>query len=142
MQFRFLLPLAFLFVSCNAHDGMQKITLTSEEKEITVWVEIADDSAERSQGLMEREELPENQGMLFIFQEPKKLSFWMKNTLIPLDILFFDTDGNFINVQTMDPCSKDPCKTYLSDRSAKYALEVSAGFVEKNGIGAGWKISL
>jgi len=139
---RFLFPLAFLLASCNAHEGMQKITLSSGEKSVTVWVEIADEPAEHSEGLMNREKLDENSGMLFVFSEPRVLSFWMKNTLIPLDILYFDEEGEFVSVQTMDPCEHDPCKTYPSARPAKYALEVNAGFVEKYGIDAGWKIEI
>ncbi len=131
--FSFFLPL--LLLSCtmvpSSHEGRTKITLQSGEEEIPLWVEIADDPSEQEHGLMERTVLPQDEGMLFIFSEQRMLSFWMKNTLIPLDILFFDASGIFINVQTMDPCKTDPCAIYSSDKLATYALELSAGFYEQ-----------
>ena len=120
--------------------GMQRITLTDGSRSITLFVEIADDPPEQERGLMERTELPKDHGMLFIFVEPQPLSFWMKNTLIPLDALFFDAAGHFVSVQTMTPCTADPCRTYSSRALAQYALEVSAGFAEKGGVGEGWKL--
>lgn len=114
-----------------SHEGRTKIMLQSGEEEISLWVEIADDPPEQERGLMERTELPKDEGMLFIFSQPRMLSFWMKNTLIPLDILFFDSERTFINVQTMDPCKADPCAVYSSDQMATYALELSAGFYEQ-----------
>jgi len=137
-----LLPLAFLLISCNAHEGMQEITLQSQDNEFSVWVEIADDLAEQAVGLMNRETLSDGKGMLFIFSQPKKQSFWMKNTLIPLDILFFDAEGAFVNGHTMDPCDDDPCKSYGSARAIQYALEVNAGVTKKHNIGLGWSLVL
>jgi len=143
--FRFLVPaLALsLLVSCSSsHTGLTELTLSSGKRSITLWVEIADDPPEHAQGLMGRKELPKDQGMLFIFPESQPLSFWMKNTLIPLDVLFFDARGNFLNVQTMDPCKADPCQGYSSAGSAKYALEVEAGFVAREGVTQGWRIDI
>ena len=135
--------LSLLLMSCaSSHEGFTEVTLSSPEKTYTLWVEIADDVPEQAQGLMGRKELGDDQGMLFIFPKEQPLSFWMKNTLIPLDILFFDAEGNLVGVQMMDPCKEDPCKTYPSQKSAKYALEVSAGFAEKNAVEKGWKMAL
>jgi uncharacterized protein len=139
---RFLFPLAFLLVSCNAQSDMQEITLQSQQKSFTVRVEIADDPEEQSAGLMNREELKDGEGMLFVFSQSEQLSFWMKSTLIPLDLLFFDENGEFINGHTMEPCSGDPCKNYRSARDAKYALEVNAGVGKRYRIGPGWKLLL
>lgn len=101
-------------------------------------VEIADTPEERSRGLMFRTELPEGRGMLFIFEEQQVRSFWMKNTVIPLDILFFDAGGRLVSIATMEPCMEDPCLPYPSVGEAQYALEVPAGFVERHGIVEGW----
>ena len=80
--------------------------------------------------------------MLFIFSAPQQLSFWMKNTLIPLDILYFDSEGNFVSSSTMEPCTKDPCATYPSAGPAQYALEVNAGFAVENGINEAWSLEV
>jgi uncharacterized membrane protein (UPF0127 family) len=66
--------------------------------------EAADTAKEREKGLMGRSSLAENMGMFFAFKDPQVMQFWMKNTLIPLEILFFDAEGNFVNVATMEPC--------------------------------------
>jgi uncharacterized membrane protein (UPF0127 family) len=91
---------------------------------------------------MGRSSLAENMGMFFAFKDPQVMQFWMKNTLIPLEILFFDAEGNFVNVATMEPCAADPCPRYKSAALSQYALEVSPGFRDKNEIGTGWKIDL
>ena len=119
--------------------NVQKITLVGPHNElIEVHVEISDSSEARAQGLMFRTELPEGQGMLFVFEEEKPLSFWMKNTLIPLDIIFFDNGGQFVSRDTMIPCTRDPCQGYLSEGPAQFALEVPVGIAEYEGIGEGW----
>jgi uncharacterized membrane protein (UPF0127 family) len=161
MKYVFL-PLLLLLMSCAAQppEGMQEITLTSGGNSVKLYVEVADDLDEQAQGLMNRQTLPEGQGMLFVFPNPQPLAFWMKNTLISLDILFFDSSGTFISYQKMEPClpgeagsqlksdhtaktgENDPCQRYPSDRPAKYALEVNAGFVEREGVGEGWKLEL
>ena len=104
--------------------------------------EIADEPEARTHGLMFRESLGQEAGMLFVFDEEIPLSFWMKNTLIPLDVLYFDAEGNFISSATMVPCMGDPCSTYASLSPARYALEVNAGFVENHVVGEGWKLLL
>lgn len=115
----------------NNPEGLTTVILQAGDEEIPIHVEIADDPDEQQVGLMNRTELSEDRGMLFLFSQPQILSFWMKNTLIPLDVLFFDAEGNFINVQTMDPCAGDPCMTYSSSALATSALELSAGFYER-----------
>ena len=123
--------------------GPQTIALVGpDHKAVIVTVEIADDPEERAEGLMHREALPENHGMLFLFEEPQELSFWMKNTLIPLDILFFDAAGQVIGYDSMVPCEEDPCLQYTSSGLATIALEVNAGFRELHGIDSTWAIAL
>ncbi|MDO8648663.1 MAG: DUF192 domain-containing protein [Candidatus Peregrinibacteria bacterium] len=118
-----------------------EVSLTAEGKDpVTITVEVADDPEERSVGLMNRTELGEDTGMLFVFEREMTVSFWMKNTLIPLDIIYFDTDGAFVSTSKMEPCEADPCPSYYSLGDARYGLEVPAGFVRKRGVGTGWKL--
>lgn len=105
-------------------------------------VEVADTPETRGLGLMHRTELPPGTGMLFIFEEEKPLSFWMKNTLIPLDIFYFTATGALVSRTTMTPCRSDSCPSYPSEGPAKYALEVPAGTGEKHKIGTGWQLVL
>lgn len=102
-------------------------------------VEIVQDVESRQHGLMNREELPENQGMLFVFESTRILSFWMRNTFIPLDIAFIDDAGKIVDIQRMEPL--DESKSYTSAAPALYALEVNAGWFAKNTIKVGGMVS-
>ncbi len=147
---KLLLPLfclAILLSACSAstivNAGPQDIALIGpNEKAVTVTVEVADDPEERQQGLMNREALEPDSGMLFIFDEPGVLTFWMKDTLIPLDILFFGPQGYYLGGGTMLPCTEEPCEKYNSPDGASLALEVAAGFQEFYGVGEDWQIAL
>lgn len=85
-------------------------------------VEIADTSEKQEKGLMGRESLPENQGMLFIYDEPQDLSYWMKNTLISLDIIFIDDDMEVVSVKQGQPMSEEP----ITEDDVQYVLEVNS----------------
>ncbi len=127
-----LLPL--LLISCTTEKDT--IIQTSSE-EIKIFVEIADSMEERALGLMYRTSLEEDQGMLFVFEDTKERIFWMKNTKIPLDILFLDENGTIVDIkENFVPCIIDPCEHYYS-KPTMYALEVNAGFIEKHGIAIG-----
>lgn len=90
-------------------------------------VAVADSPAERAQGLMGVTDLGPLEGMLFVMDGERRAAFWMKDTLIPLDIAFFDTDGRLVEVLTMVPCEQDPCPTYQPDDPYLWALETPAG---------------
>ena len=92
-------------------------------------VEIADDDAERARGLMFRDEMAVTHGMLFIHDREEPQSYWMKNTHIPLDILYFDGAHRLVSQQRdVPPCSLgDACPPYPSDAPALYVLELNAG---------------
>ncbi len=124
--------------------GPATLTLSSRDgtKTVQVTVEIADSPSERETGLMKRKKLQIDTGMLFVFRDPQMLSFWMKNTLIPLDILFFDADGEFVSAMQMTPCIEDPCPRYKSQALSKYALEVNPDFRKAHGVGVGWTLNL
>lgn len=134
----FVLVSAALLTAC----GPKTLTLSSYDgtKTAVVTVDIADSPAEREKGLMGREDLKADTGMLFVFKNPQMLLFWMKNTKVPLDIIFFDSDGEFINGLSMEPCTSVPCPTYKSAALSLYALEVPNGYREVHGIGTGWKL--
>lgn len=104
-------------------------------------VEIADTHAARAKGLMGRTELPEGHGMLFVYEHAQRLCFWMKGTLIPLSIAFFDEDKICIGILDMEPAtSKSPVR-YRCTAPALYALEVPQGWFERQGIRRGDKFS-
>jgi uncharacterized protein len=103
-------------------------------------VEVADDVMERSQGLMYRESLPHDRGMLFVFPDEAVRAFWMKNTRIPLSIAFADAEGVIIAIMDMFP--DDGRARYRSGAPAKYALEVNRGWFAERGITVGSTIDI
>lgn len=104
---------------------------------VTVRVEIADDPDERRRGLMHRDSLPEDTGMLFVYPSQRTLSFWMRNTRIPLDIAYVDQRGYIVDIQTMSPQSD---RLYESASPAMYALEMEAGWFEEHGVTEGDRV--
>lgn len=103
----------------------------------SVYAEIADSPDEWQAGLMNRDHLAEDAGMLFVFPGEAKRSFWMKNTKMPLDIVFISANLTVVDVQSMEPCHSDPCRTYVSKEPAEYALEVNRGFAAENNVMVG-----
>jgi uncharacterized protein len=99
--------------------------------------EVASTEAQRSTGLMHRRMLPEDRGMLFVFPEVALHGMWMMNTFVPLSVAFVDRDGVIINIEDMEPHTKN---THSAARAAKYALETNQGWFRKRGIKAGDKI--
>jgi uncharacterized membrane protein (UPF0127 family) len=97
-------------------------------------LEVADSDSKRAYGLMFVEKLEPNTGMIFIFESERTLSFWMKNTLIPLSIGYFDADRRFVNSHEMLPevMGKMDLKSYPSTRPAQYAIELPAGWFLKH----------
>ena len=110
-------------------------------KEFRVRVEVADDLAEQAKGLMDRTALGEKRGMLFVYPEEQALSFWMKNTLIPLSIAFIDSQRRIIDIQAMKPLDDEP-PHYVSAEPAQYALEVNRGFFKQRGVKIGDRVEL
>ncbi len=97
-------------------------------------VEIADTTESRQQGLMNRKSMGEDEGMIFVFENESKLSFWMKNTQLPLSIAFIAADGTIRQIEDMEPESLAAVPSY---RNVLYALEVNQGWFEAHGVGPG-----
>lgn len=104
---------------------------------VMVTAEIADTPALRERGLMGRDSLPENHGMLFVYPDERQLSFWMRNTPIALDIAFLDRSGTVVNIETMQPNDDE---STVSSRPAMYALEMEAGWFEAHGVEPGARV--
>ncbi len=102
--------------------------------------QVAVSDTEKMRGLMFRESLPENCGMIFVYQTPMRASFWMKNTLIPLDIGFFDKNGTLTEIRKLYPQNLDSVTSVRSDIS--YCIEMNAGWFEKNNIKSSAKLDM
>lgn len=121
-----------------------EVRLIAEDGEATSMpVYVADDAAARRQGLMGVDDLPREAGMVFLYADDNEGGFWMKDTLIPLSIAFFDADGQVLAVLDMEPCEADPCPSYDPGVAYRGALEVNEGRFEELGLDEpGWRISL
>ncbi|GAB6197423.1 DUF192 domain-containing protein [Lysobacter xanthus] len=140
MNTRWILPLALLAMSGCASGRGEWVELAGQRYD----VEIADDDAERARGLMFREEMPSNHGMLFVHESEEPLAYWMKNTKIALDILYFDTGRRLVAQQRdVPPCTLgDACPPYPSGVPARYVLELNAGQAERLGLKDGVELKL
>ena len=135
--------LFFIFITANAwlaacNTQKLKTTVLTVERagaaDVRIKVEIAVTEEERSKGLMHREKLNDGEGMLFVFERDQQLSFWMKNTLIPLSIAFITSDGRITEIKDMQP---HDLTSVQSSRSVRYALEVPQGWFGRAGINPG-----
>lgn len=141
-----IILLVIFFSGCTGKKGhldTSSLVIITQDEEVKVDVEIADSPKERQDGLMYRENLDENSGMLFIFEREKPVSFWMKNTKIPLDIIFTSGNGTITEIKgAVQPCLSDPCTTYPSEYPTRYVLEVNSGFSDGNNIQVGDKLAI
>ena len=129
----YIILLAQFILSCSVEG--ESVDLQVAHKQITV--EIADTEQLRAKGLMNWENMAWDTGMLFIFEEERKLSFWMKNTLIPLSIAYISKNGVIKEIHKMYPLDES---SVSSSRSVMYALEMNQGWFEDNNISIGDKI--
>jgi uncharacterized protein len=123
-------------------EGPVVLIQTQRGEEVPVTVEIADTQGEREVGLMHRESLPEDAGMIFLFEEEITGGFWMKNTLIPLSIAFVGADGEILRILDMEPCEADPCEIYDPGVAYASALEVNQGAFANWGVEEGDLLTL
>ncbi|PIZ99827.1 hypothetical protein COX84_00545 [Candidatus Micrarchaeota archaeon CG_4_10_14_0_2_um_filter_49_7] len=126
-------------ISANQLHPTKTATLRMPDGTI-VAAEVADTPALREKGLMLRESLCEACGMLFVFQEPARHPFWMKNTLIPLELIYMNESFGVVEIAQLQPCKNDPCNSYLPVQAATYVLEVNEGFAGRHNISVGSKL--
>ncbi len=131
------LALAMLIAAgpVSAQCSADEVVIRGDWGQARFSVELADDPRERARGLMNRDSMPASHGMLFIYERPQRASFWMKNTLIPLDMLFIDRDGRISrlheNAVPLDETSINGGKNVFA------VLEINGGLAERIGIEAG-----
>lgn len=141
-------PLLFVYIfflaalsSCNSLESFEtrEIAIDSSHGRITIIAELARTDAQKQQGLMFRRELKDGHGMLFIFDRDQILSFWMKNTFIPLSIAYITHDGRIVEIHNLEPEDLNPVR---SSRSVRYALEVPQNWFDRAGIRIGDRLVL
>lgn len=137
------LIVAFLFLpwaAVHAQEAMilpvdpNPLVIDSGGKQISFSIEVADDSAKRSRGLMFRKEMDADRGMLFVFQMQQPLAFWMKNTILPLDLVFIDSAGKVQAILPGTPFSEAPISPGVA---VQYVLELNQGTAARHGITPG-----
>ena len=133
--------MSFSFVFSASAQGMpqtqlQRTTLNAGMH--LIQVQLAQDFEQRQIGLMWRKEMPQNEGMLFIFEQPAVQCFWMRNTLLPLTAAFVLDDGSIVNFADMKPLSDD---SHCSKKPVRFVLEMNQGWFAKRNIQAGFKLT-
>jgi uncharacterized membrane protein (UPF0127 family) len=136
-----LIAIIVVLISAVGCDRSRQSSVRFEDH--CFYVELAKTPEERARGLMFREHLDPDKGMLFIFDWEAVHPFWMKNTLIPLDIIWIDKNKEvvFISKDTQ-PCEQEPCPNINPYKKAKYVLEVCGGTAERIGLNVGDKLKL
>ena len=129
--------LVLLLAGCGGMDDSPRAVIHTGDGEVTVHVEVADTESERAHGLMGRTELADDAGMVFVFPQDSTSAFWMKDTLIPLSIAFYDDSGRIVNILDMEPCREDPCPVYDPKAVYRGALEVDKGAFRRWGVKEG-----
>jgi uncharacterized membrane protein (UPF0127 family) len=132
---RLLLALTLSLACAAAHAAMPLLELRIGKHALTA--EVAANDPDRMQGLMHRRMLPENRGMLFVFSNVARHGMWMMNTYIPLSVAFIDDNGVIINIEDMQPHTRD---AHSAKQPVRYALEMNLGWFRKRGIGPGAKV--
>ena len=135
LLFSMLLPRA-TWAQDTPQTDLPRVRLTAGIHQITA--QVAQAPQERSVGLMFRKDMPQAEGMLFVFEQPTQQCFWMKNTLLPLTAAFVADDGVIVNLADMKPQATDP---HCSTKPVRYVLEMNQGWFAKKGIKAGARLA-
>jgi uncharacterized membrane protein (UPF0127 family) len=118
------------------------LTVRTKDGEASLRVEVAETAEARATGFMGRRSLAEDEGMVFLFDGPTEGPFWMKDTLIPLSIAFWDEDGRILAILDMDPCRADPCPLFSPGVTYVGAVEVNQGWFQRHQVSAGDTVEL
>ena len=135
-----LIPIMLLKTACDSQPAaapLRTTRMTIGSKSFTL--EIADSDASREHGLMQRDSMADDHGMIFVFDQDAQRSFWMKNTRIGLDIIYIDSAGRIVSISTMKPYDLRPVP---SRGAAKYAVELNAGAAQQTGVKSGDRIEI
>lgn len=134
----------YLFKIPNPQLPTGNVILTnSQGQDLYVNAEIADTPIKISRGLMNRTSLEPNAGMLFTLSKERRYSVWMKNMLIPIDVMYISGDGNIVDIKhELQPCKTPICPNYKSSSPIKYALEVNSGYAKQNNLNIGNKVTI
>lgn len=142
-----LLGVMLLFAGCTTQQvvNSQVLTIETVQGVRTFNLDIAQTEDQRKQGLMDRTVYPSDSAMLFVFDEPRYVNMWMKNTLIPLDMLMIDDNKHIVQIYAdVPPCeleNSDDCPLYTSSQPISYVVEINAGLSKQFGIDIGDTIS-
>jgi len=118
-----------------------RVLIDTGDDSVLIDVDVAETDVQRAFGLMKRESMPDDEGMLFVFFEDSTSAFTMRNTLIPLSIAFFDFDGEILKILDMEPCEAEPCPSYDPAVTYRGALEVNQGAFDEWGVEIGDRIN-
>jgi uncharacterized membrane protein (UPF0127 family) len=123
-------------VAQDAQTNLTRVGLSAGMHQIDA--QVAQTQEQRATGLMYRRQMPQHEGMLFVFEQPSVQCFWMKNTLLPLTAAFVADDGTIVNLADMKPQTTD---SHCSDKPVRYVLEMNQGWFARKGIKAGFKLA-
>jgi uncharacterized protein len=139
-RFAFSVCMAFFCGPAAAQDApqMNLPVLQLQAGMHNIRAQVAATGEQRATGLMHRKEMPQHEGMLFVFEQPSVQCFWMKNTLLPLSIAFVADDGSIVNIDEMKP---QTLESHCSAKPVRYVLEMNQGWFAKRGIKAGFKLT-
>ncbi len=134
---------ALLLASCTIPAVAQEAQTNLPRIKLSVGMhlidaQVAQTPGQREVGLMFREQMPQNEGMLFVFEQPSEQCFWMRNTLISLTAAFIADDGTLVNLEDMKPKTLD---SHCSTKPVRYVLEMNQGWFARKGIKPGFKLS-
>lgn len=136
LTFLVLTPFQLLRAQEGPQLNLPRVSLSAGMHQISA--QVAQSPVQRQIGLMNRKDMPQHEGMLFIFEEPSQQCFWMKNTLLPLTAAFLADDGTIVNLADMKPQTLD---SHCSARPVRYVLEMNQGWFAKKGIMPGMRLS-